>query len=78
MFIIGTVGVPTYSLAKHLTDLLGSTHRVKNSEVFTHTMDALRVTPEDTLVTFHVVSLFAEVRFETDWSLRVGNSLKII
>jgi hypothetical protein len=61
MFTFSTAGVPTYRFAKYLADLLGSTLHVKNSEVFIHTVDTLRVTPKDTLVTFHVVSLFAKV-----------------
>jgi hypothetical protein len=69
-FLISTVGVPTYSFAKHLADLLASTHHVKNSEVFTHTVDALRVTPEDTLVTFHVASLFAKVQIRDGLELQ--------
>jgi hypothetical protein len=61
--IVSTIDQPTYGLKKHLAGLLGSQlgqlqHHVKNSDEFVCTLNTLRVSPEDILVSFNVIMLF--------------------
>jgi hypothetical protein len=61
-----TIEAPSYSFAEYLAGLLvsrlcKSVHHVKNSADLVPTLDTLRVSPKDILVSFDVVSLFTKV-----------------
>jgi hypothetical protein len=71
---MGTIGAPTYRLAKHLAGLLlshigSSPHHVRNSAEFVHTLGSLRVGPQDIMFSFDVVSLFTRVPIRETKSL---------
>ena len=59
-------GAPTYKLSQHLAGLLEqltgtSTHHVKYSSQFVHTLNSIRIQPGDLMVSFDIVSLFTNV-----------------
>jgi hypothetical protein len=71
---VSTIGAPTYHLARHLAGLLGShiassSHHVRNSTEFVHTLGSLRIGPHDIMVSFDVVSLFTRVPIRETMSL---------
>ena len=64
--IVSTIGSPTYRLAKELarilTPLTGkNSYAVKNSAQFVTSLQNVRISPDDQLVSFDVVSLFTQV-----------------
>ena len=67
--IVSTINSPTYKLAKELarilTPLAGNTaYTVKNSTAFVERIRGVQTTPQDTLVSFDVKSLFTQVPVE--------------
>ena len=72
--IVSTIGSPTYRLAKELarilTPLTGkNSNAVKNSAQFVTSLQNVRISPDDQLVSFDVVSLFTQV--PSDHALKV-------
>ena len=64
--IVSIIGAPTYKLSKYLAGLLiplagRCRHRVANSTEFVHTLDSLRVAPEDLMASIALASLFTRV-----------------
>jgi hypothetical protein len=64
--IVNTIGSPTYELAKHvakiLSPLVGHTDSfIKDSNEFIKIIEKEKLKPEDTLISFDVVSLFTKI-----------------
>jgi hypothetical protein len=64
--IVNTIGSPTYELAKHvakiLNPLVGHTDSfIKDSNEFINIIKNEKVRPQDTLISFDVVSLFTKI-----------------
>ena len=67
--IVSTIGSPTYRLAKEiariLTPLTGkNSYTVKNSAKFVTNLKDVRISPNDELVSFDVVSLFTQMHID--------------
>ena len=67
--IVSAIGSPTYKIAKHLSKLLqpfiGQTETfIKDSTHFIEKLKDIKLTPEDRLISFDVVSLFTKVPVE--------------
>jgi hypothetical protein len=63
---VSVIGAPTYRLARHLADLLGShtgnsPHHIKSSASYFRTLCSVRAGTQDVVVSFDVVSLFTRV-----------------
>ncbi|BHF77862.1 hypothetical protein SprV_0602097200 [Sparganum proliferum] len=64
--IVPLIGSPTYSLAKwlyrHLKHLAeGSQYSIKNSQAFLKKIQGLRVSPDESILSFDVVALFSSI-----------------
>ncbi|BHF69652.1 hypothetical protein SprV_0301269800 [Sparganum proliferum] len=64
--IVPLIGSPTYSLAKwlyrhlkHLAD--GSQYSIENSQAFLEKIQGLKVSPDESIISFYVVALFSSI-----------------
>ena len=64
--IVSFIGSPTYQLSKYLCHILSplvgnTTHHLRNTEDWTKLASTLKLTPQEEMVSFDVVSLFTSV-----------------
>ena len=68
--IVSLPGLPTYELSKYLASILQaliktSTHSVSNAVIFLQHIKNLKIEPDETIVSFDVVSLFTSIPLST-------------